>query len=111
MPRKPKDIARKDWDDVESPELTAKDFKRMKPAAEAAPHLVEAYRRARGPQKAAKKVPTSLRLDADVREYFEKGGKGWQTRLNQTLRDAIFKPPSAKPGRRAAKDSRSKKAS
>lgn len=32
------------------------------------------------------KVPVSLRLDADVLEYFRSQGQGWQTRMNAVLR-------------------------
>jgi uncharacterized protein (DUF4415 family) len=35
------------------------------------------------------KVSTTLRLDADVLEYFRSHGPGWQTRINATLRSAI----------------------
>jgi uncharacterized protein (DUF4415 family) len=33
------------------------------------------------------KVHTGLRLDADVLEAFKAGGKGWQTRINEALKD------------------------
>lgn len=32
------------------------------------------------------KRPVTLRLDADVLEWFKAGGKGYQTRINQLLR-------------------------
>ena len=32
------------------------------------------------------KKPVTLRLDADVLEWFKAGGKGYQTRINQLLR-------------------------
>ncbi len=32
------------------------------------------------------KVPVSIRLDADVIEYFRGTGRGWQTRVNAILR-------------------------
>ncbi|OOS23918.1 hypothetical protein B0681_08120 [Moraxella porci DSM 25326] len=35
------------------------------------------------------KQATTIRLDADVLEYFKAGGKGWQTRLNLALREYI----------------------
>nr|WP_245417875.1 BrnA antitoxin family protein [Cohaesibacter celericrescens] len=31
------------------------------------------------------KKPVTLRLDADIVEYFREGGKGWQTRINDAL--------------------------
>jgi uncharacterized protein (DUF4415 family) len=33
------------------------------------------------------KVHTGLRLDADVLEAFKAGGRGWQTRINEALKD------------------------
>ena len=32
------------------------------------------------------KVPTSIRVDGDVMEWFRSQGKGWQTRMNGVLR-------------------------
>jgi uncharacterized protein (DUF4415 family) len=46
-------------------------------------------RRERGPQKAPTKVLTTIRLDRDVLEYFRSKGSGYQTRINETLRQAI----------------------
>ena len=45
-------------------------------------------RRGRGPQKTPTKVLTTLRLDADVLEYFRSTGPGFQTRINEALRVA-----------------------
>jgi len=33
------------------------------------------------------KVHTGLRLDADVLDAFKAGGRGWQTRINEALKD------------------------
>ena len=76
--------------DPDNPELTAGDFAQMRPAVEVVPHVLEAYRRARGKQKAASKEEVTLRLDADVMAHFRQSGKGWQTRLNDTLRKAVL---------------------
>jgi uncharacterized protein (DUF4415 family) len=35
------------------------------------------------------KVQTTLRLDRDVIDHFRAGGRGWQSRINAALRDAI----------------------
>ncbi len=51
-----------------------------------APKIFEQYRRTRGPQKAPKKVSTTIRLDTDVIDYFKKGGTGWQPRINGVLK-------------------------
>lgn len=44
-------------------------------------------RRTRGPQKAPTKVPTTIRFDADVLEGLRATGKGWQTRVNDAMRE------------------------
>ena len=53
---------------------------------------VEAQKRARGrPRKDTPKEKVTLRLDADVVDFFRADGAGWQTRLNSVLRSAIAK--------------------
>lgn len=76
--------------DPDTRELTDEDLARMRPAYEVAPHIVEAYRRGRGKQKAPTKERISICLDADLTAHFRASGKGWQTRLNDTLRRAVF---------------------
>lgn len=46
-------------------------------------------KRGRGPQAAPTKVLTSLRLDADVLEFFKSQGSGYQSRINDTLRKEV----------------------
>lgn len=43
-------------------------------------------KRGRGPQAAPTKVLTSLRLDADILEFFKSKGAGYQSRINAALR-------------------------
>jgi uncharacterized protein (DUF4415 family) len=94
--RKPDHISQEDWDAVDSPELTDEILKLMRPASEAVPEIVEVYRRSRGrPPKTTTKVPTTLRLDADIVESFRRTGRGWQTRMNEALRDWLLKHPTA----------------
>ncbi len=76
--------------DPDNPELTTGDFAQMRPAVDVVPDVVEAYRRSRGKQNAATKEKVTLRLDADVMAHFRQSGKGWQTRLNDTLRKAVL---------------------
>lgn len=45
----------------------------------------------RGPQKAPIKKLVSLRLSPEVVEHFKAGGRGWQTRIDKTLKEAIRK--------------------
>jgi uncharacterized protein (DUF4415 family) len=43
-------------------------------------------KRGRGPQIAPTKVLTSLRLDADILDFFKSQGAGYQSRINAALR-------------------------
>ena len=45
-----------------------------------------ALKRGRGPQVAPTKVLTSVRLDADILEFFKSKGAGYQSRINAALR-------------------------
>ena len=87
-PRKPDNISQKDWDDLDIPELTDVDFARMRPAREVFPGVVFPKPMVRGPQKAPTKVQTTFRIDRDVIEHFRSAGRGWQTHVNDVLRQA-----------------------
>lgn len=76
--RKPDHIRQEDWDTVDSPELDAAFIAGMKPST-----------RGRGPQKAPTKQLVSLRLDRDVVDRFRATGPGWQSRINETLRQHL----------------------
>lgn len=41
------------------------------------------------------KVSTTIRLSRDVIDHFKAGGKGWQTRIDQALREWIGKRDAA----------------
>lgn len=43
------------------------------------------YRGQRGPQKAPTKLQITIRLSADVVEWYRSSGEGWQGRLNDDL--------------------------
>lgn len=43
----------------------------------------------RGPQKSPTKKQVSLRLSPEVIAHFKATGKGWQTRIDETLKKAI----------------------
>ncbi|RJF99054.1 BrnA antitoxin family protein [Noviherbaspirillum saxi] len=62
--------------DPDTHELTDEDFKRMKPMV-----------RGRGrPAGSGTKEQITVRFDADVIEAFKAGGEGWQTRMNDALK-------------------------
>jgi uncharacterized protein (DUF4415 family) len=76
-------------DDEENPEWTAADFRLAVPLRELPADLQRALRgiqARRGPQKAPKKVPVSIRLSADVAEGLRATGAGWQGRADEALR-------------------------
>ena len=77
---------KKDWDDVQSPELTAKEIAKAKPFAEALPALAASIRKGRGPNKAPTKKLVSLRLSGQVLEAYKAKGPGWQSRTDEDLR-------------------------
>lgn len=76
--------------DPDTFELDEEWFKRARPAIEVDPDLVKRWRRTRGKQKGPTKEHISIRLDADLTAHFRASGPGWQTRLNDTLRRAVF---------------------
>ena len=86
------EIQRQIAQDPDAPEWTNEDWTRAQPAIEVDPEIVEWSRRTRGRQKAPTKELISIRLDADLAFHFRASGKGWQTRLNDTLRKAVFGP-------------------
>lgn len=81
--------------DPDNPEITPEQFAQARPFAEVFPELAGAFRRSRGPQKAPTKQLVSLRLDQDVIERFKATGPGWQTRINEVLRQAAETLPAA----------------
>jgi len=91
MAKKTDDRASRPDDD--NPEWTAEDFAQARPASEMLPQFIgekatqALLQRGRGrPPKADKKVNQTLRLDADVLEAYRHQGSGWQTRINEVLR-------------------------
>ena len=70
-------------------ELTTGDLRTFKPASEVLPQALQKTLgiRPRGPQKAPKKVSTTIRLSSDVVQAFRATGDGWQTRVDTALKD------------------------
>jgi len=84
-------------DDGEVRELTAEDMALFKPAAEVLTPdvyaaLLDMNRQAklRGrPKAAVNKERVTLRLSPEVVQAFRASGKGWQTRVNEALREWV----------------------
>jgi uncharacterized protein (DUF4415 family) len=81
--------------DPDNPEITDAQFAKAQPFAEVFPTLAGSLRRTRGPQKAPVKQLVSLRLDQDVLDRFRATGPGWQSRMNEALRQAARDLPAA----------------
>jgi uncharacterized protein (DUF4415 family) len=60
---------------------------RIRQAKEDLQQIGKIGRRVRGSQKAPKKVRISMRLSPEVFEFFKAGGRGWQTRLDEALKE------------------------
>ncbi len=75
-------------EDGEVREITAEDVALFKPfsALPETEQKVLLKLRRRGPQKAPRKVPISIRLSPDVAEGLRATGNGWQGRADEALR-------------------------
>lgn len=78
------------WADPDdAPELTDEFFERA--------DLYEGERLVRrGRPAGSHKTSTTLRLDDEVIAYFRATGRGWQTRINEALKEWVSQHPSGK---------------
>ena len=84
--------------DAENPEWTEEMFARAMrfkdlPASLQAKlsAIQEASRKKRGPQKSPTKQPVTMRLSPDVLAVLRGKGRGWQTLVDDTLREHFLK--------------------
>jgi uncharacterized protein (DUF4415 family) len=75
-------------------ELTLRDIKKFRPAAEVLPTallevLTSRKRGQRGPQKMPTKESVTVRYSREVLEYFRSTGAGWQSRLDEALKEWV----------------------
>ena len=77
---------KEDWDAVDSPELTDEELAGARPFAEVFPELAASIRK-RGPVRSKEAV--SIRLDIDLVEKLRGTGPGWQSRVNDVLREWV----------------------
>jgi uncharacterized protein (DUF4415 family) len=84
-----------EWADPDdAPELTAEFFNRATPMIGGREVSIEEFTRVARkmvpmgrPKSANPKVSVTIRYDADIVAAFKAGGEGWQTRMNDALRD------------------------
>lgn len=84
-------------------ELTKKDIKRFRPAAEVLPQellavLPKRKPGQRGAQKRPTKEPVTVRYSRDVLEYFRTTGPGWQARIDDALKEWIAQDRQSREG-------------
>jgi len=81
--------------DDENPEWTEENFARARPAHEMLPEIFGAEVAARmlkprgRPPLANPKRATTIRLSPEVMDAFRATGRGWQTRIDAVLREAV----------------------
>jgi len=88
MKRIPEKISQADWDAVDIPDMGDTSFQGITADGRSPADIAAAIKR-RGKQKAKTKVSTTMRLPADVLEYFKAEGRGWQTRIGDVLSDYV----------------------
>lgn len=86
-------VYRTDPVDPDAPPLSDAELAEFRPASEVLPQLLgqaraDALMKRRGrPASAITKAAISLRIDPDIVAAFKADGDGWQTRMNDALRD------------------------
>ena len=79
-------------------ELTRKDIRAMQSASKVLPDdLLDVLPKRkvgqRGQQKTPTKISVTLRYSPEVVKYFKETGEGWQTRMDEALKEWIKKHP------------------
>jgi uncharacterized protein (DUF4415 family) len=87
--KKPKYSAKDIREVSDTPELTKADFAKARPFGEVFPDLAASIRRGRGPSKSPTKKLISLRISPEVIQYFKSTGTGWQSRIDESLREVV----------------------
>lgn len=76
--------------DTDNPEWTADEVASAQSFSDLPPNLREKLAsRTRGPQKAPTKTQVSVRLSTEVLNYFKASGSGWQTRMDDALKEYV----------------------
>ena len=86
--------------DADNPEWTRGDFAKAKAPRDVLPaDVLSKFGKHRGPQKAPRKVPVSIRLSPIVVSHFRQQGPGWQARIDAVLTKIVKKETRPAPTR------------
>ena len=98
--RRSRTMASRKKADVNNPEWTRDDFAKAKAPADVLPaEVLSKFGKHRGPQKAPRKVPVSIRLSPIVVTHFRDQGPGWQARIDAVLTKIVKKEKRPAPTR------------
>lgn len=76
--------------DDDNPEWTEADFARAKRGDEIPAHILAAFPKSKGGRpKGSNKETVTLRIDKDVVAKLRASGPGWQSRINELLRQSV----------------------
>jgi uncharacterized protein (DUF4415 family) len=89
--KKPAEISQEDWESVDVPEATDAEFATARPFKEVFPAQYQAWKKIGRPPVAAPKVHIGFRLAADVVSAIRATGRGYNSRVEKVLRDALAK--------------------
>ncbi|MBV5293992.1 MAG: BrnA antitoxin family protein [Curvibacter lanceolatus] len=82
--------------DADNPAWTEAMFKQAVRVDDLPDSLRDKLRRSpRGPQKAPRKISTTIRLSPEVVTAFRAAGDGWQTRIDQALKEWLKMHPQS----------------
>lgn len=87
--QRPAGISQEDWESVDVPEATDAEFASARPFKEVFPDLYREWKKLGRPPMANLKVHIGFRLAADVVEGVRASGRGYNTRVEKILRDAL----------------------
>jgi uncharacterized protein (DUF4415 family) len=86
-------VGKEDWTDEELEKMRSRNID-FSDIPELTPEVLETLKRV-VPRECYKVVPIkkaiSIKLDADVLEYYKSKGKGYQTRINRVLRKEMLR--------------------
>src|SRR5262245_17718560 len=84
--------------DADNPVWTQPDFASARaPEDVLDPEVLSRFGKHRGPQKAPKKIPVSIRLNSSVVSHFREQGPGWQARIDAALTKIVEREKKAAP--------------